>query len=57
MHSMASEQQVIAVTHLPQVAALADHHMKVAKATEDGSTRTLVTALMKPSVLRKLKGR
>ena len=45
MHSMASEQQVIAVTHLPQVAALADHHMKVAKATEHGSTRTLVTAL------------
>jgi DNA repair protein RecN (Recombination protein N) len=45
MHSMASEQQVIAVTHLPQVAALADHHLKVAKATENGSTRTLVTSL------------
>ena len=45
MHSMASEQQVIAVTHLPQVAALADHHLKVAKATDNGSTRTLVTSL------------
>ena len=45
MHSMASDQQVIAVTHLPQVAALADHHLKVSKAAEDGSTRTLVTGL------------
>lgn len=45
MHSMSSDQQVIAVTHLPQVAALADHHLKVSKATENGSTRTLVTTL------------
>lgn len=45
MHSMASDQQVIAVTHLPQVAALADHHLKVSKAAEDGSTHTLVTGL------------
>jgi len=45
MHSMASDQQVIAVTHLPQVAALADHHLKVSKATERGSTCTLVSGL------------
>ena len=45
MHSMSSDQQVIAVTHLPQVAALADHHLKVSKATANGSTRTLVTRL------------
>jgi DNA repair protein RecN (Recombination protein N) len=30
---------------LPQVAALADHHLKVSKAAENGSTRTLVTGL------------
>ena len=56
MHSMASEQQVIAVTHLPQVAALADHHMKVAKATEHGSTRTLVTALDEAQRVEEIAG-
>ena len=56
MHSMAREQQVIAVTHLPQVAALADHHMKVAKATEQGSTRTLVTALDEAQRVEEIAG-
>jgi DNA repair protein RecN (Recombination protein N) len=56
MHSMASEQQVIAVTHLPQVAALADHHMKVAKVTEHGSTRTLVTALDEAQRVEEIAG-
>ena len=45
MHSMSSDQQVIAVTHLPQVAALADHHLKVSKTAQNGSTRTIVTGL------------
>lgn len=56
MHNMAREQQVIAVTHLPQVAALADHHMKVAKATEQGSTRTLVTALDEAQRVEEIAG-
>ena len=56
MHRMAGEQQVIAVTHLPQVAALADHHMKVAKATEHGSTRTLVTALDEAQRVEEIAG-
>ena len=39
------ERQVLAVTHLPQVAACADHHFVVAKRTEAGSTRSDVNAV------------
>jgi DNA repair protein RecN (Recombination protein N) len=34
------QQQVMCITHLPQVAAFADHHFKVVKTTEQGRTRT-----------------
>jgi DNA repair protein RecN (Recombination protein N) len=37
---LAAEHQVLVVTHLPQVAAFADHHLKVVKATGDGSVTT-----------------
>lgn len=37
--------QVLVVTHLPQVAALADHQVGVAKSAHDGRTRTDVTTL------------
>ena len=37
--------QVIVVTHLPQVAAFADVHLKVVKSVERGSTRALVSAV------------
>jgi DNA repair protein RecN (Recombination protein N) len=36
---LAQRAQVIAVTHLPQVAAFADHHHRVVK-TEDGAVTT-----------------
>lgn len=45
MHQMAQQQQVISVTHLPQVAASADHHLKVSKRSVDAATRTEVTPL------------
>ena len=56
MHSMATNQQVIAVTHLPQVAALADHHLKVSKAAEKGTTCTLVTGLDKDQRVKEIAG-
>ncbi|MCS6946565.1 MAG: DNA repair protein RecN, partial [Steroidobacteraceae bacterium] len=37
--------QVLCVTHLPQVAAQADHQFKVAKLTDGTTTRTIVTPL------------
>ncbi|HUY86695.1 MAG TPA: DNA repair protein RecN [Acidimicrobiales bacterium] len=40
---LANNHQVIVITHLAQVAAFADHHLAVSKATQSGRTRTLVT--------------
>jgi DNA repair protein RecN (Recombination protein N) len=40
--TLAAEQQVFVVTHLPQVAAFADHHVAIEKAT--GRGRTAATA-------------
>lgn len=40
MKQLGRDRQVMAVTHLPQVAACADHHFVVSKALRDGSTRS-----------------
>lgn len=45
MGEMAGHQQVIAVTHLPQVAGRADHHLHVAKTGNSEGVRTEVKAL------------
>ena len=41
----ADTQQVLAVTHLPQVAAQAQHHWEVSKTTDGASTYVDVCAL------------
>lgn len=45
MKQLGRDRQVMAVTHLPQVAACADHHFVVSKALRDGSTRSDVVAV------------
>ena len=30
--------QIVCITHLPQIAAMADHHFQIHKSVEDGST-------------------
>ncbi|MGB0588053.1 MAG: DNA repair protein RecN [Myxococcota bacterium] len=42
---LAAHRQVIAITHLPQIASQANHHLNVSKSTEDGRTRTSVATL------------
>lgn len=42
MKQLGQDRQVMAVTHLPQVAACADHHLVVAKRTQDGKTFSTV---------------
>lgn len=42
---VAGGQQVLCITHLPQVAAFADHHFRVEKLVEGGRTRTCVNNL------------
>jgi DNA repair protein RecN (Recombination protein N) len=42
LRGMAAAHQVLCVTHLPQIASLADHHLVVHKRAERGRTRTTV---------------
>ena len=42
MHQLGQDRQVMAVTHLPQVAAFADQHLVVAKHTDNGATLSTV---------------
>ena len=45
LRSLARHKQVLCVTHLPQMAALADTHMLISKSERDGRTFTTVTPL------------
>lgn len=45
MKEMATHRQIIAITHLPQIAALGEHHYKVYKADTDTRTETHISRL------------
>jgi len=45
LRSVAKNKQVLCVTHLPQLAALADNHLLIAKQEKGGRTYTTVTPL------------
>ena len=45
LRAVAKHKQVLCVTHLPQLAALADTHLLIAKAERGGRTYTTVTPL------------
>ncbi|TAK81709.1 MAG: DNA repair protein RecN [Aquabacterium sp.] len=45
MQELGSSAQVLAVTHLPQVAACADQHYVVAKSAQDGRTTSRIDAV------------
>ncbi len=51
---LARTHQVFCVTHLPQLAAFGDQHLKVKKSLENGRTLTGVTALEKEARLLEL---
>ncbi len=57
---LARRQQIIVITHLPQMAALAGRHFVVAKEAEGGRTATRITALTQdertPELSRMLGG-
>ena len=40
LQEIGENRQVLCVTHLPQVASLADHHFRISKVTDGKSTRT-----------------
>jgi DNA repair protein RecN (Recombination protein N) len=45
LKDLGSNRQVFCVTHLPQVASLADNHFRITKLTDGDSTRTEITRL------------
>jgi DNA repair protein RecN (Recombination protein N) len=45
LKQIAADRQVIVITHLPQVAAFADAHVRVTKSAERGRTRVEIEAL------------
>ena len=54
LRSVASHKQVLCVTHLPQLAALAQTHLLIAKSEKDGRTYTTVTPLDREGRKREL---
>ncbi len=61
LKDIAGCNQVICITHLPQIAALADHHLKVEKTLDESKTVVNVTALSgeerRAEIARMLSGR
>ncbi len=51
---MSGRKQVICITHLPQIAAMADTHFSISKAEREGRTYTSVTELDREGRLREL---
>ena len=45
MKEMSQSRQIIAITHLPQIAAQGEHHYKVYKADTDKRTETHISRL------------
>lgn len=49
LRQLGAERQVLCITHLPQVAALGDHHWRVVKAAAGGSVLSSITVLDRPA--------
>jgi DNA repair protein RecN (Recombination protein N) len=54
LRALAAGRQVICITHLPQIASLADRHFTIVKDTSVGTARTTVTQLRKGDVVGEL---
>jgi DNA repair protein RecN (Recombination protein N) len=54
LRDLAAARQVLCITHLPQIASLADRHFSVVKDTAAKPTRTAVLRLAEPDVVAEL---
>jgi len=54
LQELGIKRQVLCVTHLPQVASLADQHFRISKVTDGKATRTGVSALGKEERIEEL---
>ena len=51
---IAGRHQVLCITHLPQIAAMADVHFEIAKETKDGRTITAIRRLSEEEMVMEL---
>jgi DNA repair protein RecN (Recombination protein N) len=54
LHALARARQVLCITHLPQIAALADHHLAIEKRVTKGRTTTRARTLSGDDRVREL---
>jgi DNA repair protein RecN (Recombination protein N) len=54
LRALAAGRQVICITHLPQIASLADRHFTIVKDTSETTARTTVTELRRGDVVGEL---
>lgn len=54
LYTIAKGRQVLAVTHLPQLASMADRHFLIAKFTDKDGTHTALTALDEKGMLAEI---
>jgi DNA repair protein RecN (Recombination protein N) len=54
LRALAAGRQIICITHLPQIASLADHHFTIVKSTSGRTTRTTVSRLERAEVVGEL---
>ena len=54
LKKVASKRQVICITHLAQIAALADNHLLIEKGVECGRTKTKVTSLDRENRIKEI---
>lgn len=54
LRDLGSARQVLCVTHLPQVASLANHHFRIVKMTDGQSTRTAISSLTRDERVEEL---
>ena len=54
LHTLAGERQIICITHLPQIAAMADTHFLIEKSVTDGNTVSTIRSLKEAESVEEL---
>lgn len=51
---LSKSHQIICITHLPQIAAMSDHHFKIAKSAQNNATVTSISELSEKEVVEEM---
>ncbi|MDK2866140.1 MAG: repair protein RecN [Clostridiales bacterium] len=54
LHELARDNQIICITHLPQIAVFADHHYRIIKSSEESGAKTMVEAIEGDAVVEEI---